>query len=307
MKATFLFGAVIATLLTGANARAQTSGAAARAQNGSRDVHIAIRVQSATGDPVFGLSKKDFAVTANGARIPVTFTTPARYQAIPTQVLVVITKAGGIGNAGEESALLKQLRPFWKRGWRVSVLTDAQTPYTTSESELQIAVNQIKKAVTVQGAIANLGQFKGQKIILYITDPGYRVNQSVRVEAREVQAMIYHVGGNPWTNYGPTFAGSSSVFDSLVHDQAGLDVPISMPTQPTYGLLLRNLREERTFAGARRDALYDSLGYYDLKLSLTQDVQIVDLTLTKGPYLVSAQTYSDTAKAPELTLQNTSR
>ena len=270
-------------------------------------MHIAIRVQSATGDPVLGLSKKDFAVTANGARIPVDLTTNARYQNIPTQVLVVVTKAGGISNPGEESTLLKKLRPFWKRGWRVSVLTDAQTPYAASESELHYALNQIKKPVTVQGAIANLGQFKGQKIILYITAPGYRVNQSVRVEAREVQAMIYHVGGNPWTNYGPTFAGSSSVSDSLVHDQASLDVPISMPTVPNYGLLLSNLREERTFDGARRDALYDSLGYYDLKLSLTQDVQILDLTLTKGPYLVSAQTYSDTAKAPELTLQKTSR
>ena len=80
-----------------------------------------------------------------------------------------------------------------------------------------------------------------------------------------------------------------------------------MPTVPTYGLLLSNLREERTFAGARRDALYDSLGYYDLKLSLTQNVQILNLTLKKGPYLVSAQTYSDTAKAPELTLQKTLR
>ncbi|HEY6374787.1 MAG TPA: hypothetical protein VIX90_04605 [Edaphobacter sp.] len=266
----------------------------------SNELHIAIRMQDESGEPISDLSTDRFQLTANGTSFPITVTRPGdRASAtVPTRLLVLLTPTASRNNTD----ILERLHPFFKRGWQVSILTasSTQTPYAAREQDLKTALqNGIGKSKTVVQAIYDLDDFQGRRIVFYLTDSRQNLDDTTRKAAAKVTAMLYHVGGDIWRNfYG--MPGSLALV-TVTSDPAS-----PLPDAPIYVQSIRDVREERTFAGARRDAIRDAQGYYDLKALIPDEVTAVTLGIKlKVNYCVNAQPYIEGHPAPDLILART--
>jgi hypothetical protein len=232
---------------------------------------------------------------------------------VQTRLLVVLPSPPASGGADILSEAIGQLRPVWREGWQVAVRTPegGLTPYIASEEELRQALREFTVAhSTDQAAIDTLQRFAGRRLVMTVWNGDYRTLSMLGKAASSVQAMLYNVGGNPDDNYsdGEAEKGSTAPLPSYGHVGGISAAPAAggmtvvnnaetwtMPVQ----FSIDDVRAERSFGTAVRDARNDARSYYDLSLQVDPGTSSVGLSLSiEPPYRVTAQAYSLTSDPP---------
>ena len=165
----------------------------------------------------------------------------------------------------------------------------ALTPYLASEQSLVRAVQQpTVPPISYRAAIDSLKDFSGRRLVMVVWDREYGTLFALRKAARDVQAMLYNIGGNPDDNYsyGEAEKGSTS---SLPAYGTNLNGASSGPSvgglavvnnteiwSAPVALAIDDVHAERSFRTAIRDAMNDARNYYDLRIQMDPSIaQIV--------------------------------
>jgi hypothetical protein len=284
----------------------------------SQEVHISVQVRRLDGDPVGNLKSKNFHVSANGQSLFVTLARPSLKKVAPDSVqtrLLLILPSATFSNAGDPlSEAIDQLKPAWRAGWQIAVLTPqgALTPYLASEQSLVRAVQQpTVTPISYRAAIDSLKDFSGRRLVMVVWDRDYGTLFALRKAARDVQAMLYNIGGNPEDNYsyGEAEKGSTS---SLPAYGTNLNGASSGPSvgglavvnnteiwSAPVALAIDDVHAERSFWTAIRDAMNDARNYYDLRIQMDPSIAQIGLRISAdSPLRVTAQAYTFTSDTP---------
>lgn len=258
-----------------------------------QEVHIGVQIRQLDGTPVNYLKSRDFNVSASGRSFPVSVTRPSLKRALPdsvqTRLLVILPSPPPPSGPDILSEAIDQLNPVWREGWQVAVRTPqgGLTPYVANEQELQQAVRQVAVTQsTDQAAIDTLRDFAGRRLVVAVSNGVYGSLGSLGKAAAGVQAMLYNVGGNPDDNY-------------LFSDPDVMSDNIAKPYFAQAQFFVDDMRAERSFGTAIRDARNDARSYYDLSLQVEPGTSSLTLSISmEPPYRVTAQAYAPTSDPP---------
>ncbi len=281
-------------------------------------MHIGVQIRQLEGTPIGYLKAKDFNVSASGRSFPVSVTRPSLKRALPasvqTRLLVILPSPPPPGGPDILSEAIDQLNPVWREGWQVAVRTPqgGLTPYVASEQQLVQAIRKGPVAhSTDQAAIDTLKDFAGRRLVMAVWNGDYGTLSALCNAAAGVQAMLYNVGGNPYDNYsyGEAVRGSTASLPSYGEHVDGTSAgpaaggmtvvnnteTWSAPVEVSIG----DVRAERSFRTAVRDARNDAHNYYDLRLQVDPGTPSIALGISVSPpYRVTAQAYSPTSDPP---------
>jgi hypothetical protein len=289
-------------------------GAACQAQQSvdTQVVHIGVQLRQLTGDPIDGLTSKDFWVSSGPKRFPVVVSRPPlRHDpppdSLPTSMLIIPSPRIVQGARDPVLDAIEKLRTVWRLNWQVSLLTPEGrlTPYEGSETELRQSVqNPFYEKQTYQNAMKELSVRAGRRLVLYLTDGQNKMPKELVVAARELSAQVYEVGGDVYQNY--SFGeGQWSSDGGLPVYGAGLYGPSPAPVggmsivdnvetwsasaTPAIG----KVHGERSLSGAIRDATRDAHNYYDLTVQAPVGIRALVLGVgLRTEYRISAQAHT---------------
>jgi hypothetical protein len=277
----------------------------------TEDVRISVQLRRPNGDPIDHLSTADFRVSVGTRVFPLTLARPALKKStpdsVPTKLLVIFSPPAVQGADDPIPQAIEKLKPVWRRGWQVSLLTpEGQlTPYASSEMELQhLAHQNATPKQTYREALQTLQTFAGRRLIAYVSYGQYKAPDGLAKAARDAEAMLYDVGGDIYQNYAYGEAEKGSTF-SLPSYGAGLygDSPgpvggfTVVNNVETWSadaqLSIGDVHNERSLGGAISDAIRDAGNYYELRLHVPiQTAWLVLGVSTTGDYRLTAQAYT---------------
>ncbi len=262
-----------------------SAGACSEAQGvpATRRVPVSLIVQRPGGEALGSLKRTDFQVTQGGRAFRVDVVQPAEWptrgvaSSVPTRLLVVCDARLG-GDPRMVQGLAGKLRPFFSRGWQVSmVLPDGtQTEYVSSEAELDTTVGVsggIRQVADSRGhAAETLQGFPGRRVLLYVstTAGGWtqtKVPFAMRKEAAKAMAQVYVVdggrpGGSASYRDAPTYARLPGRRWGDADDmRAEMQIPYPAKTLFKFGRF-----HEVDLHEAIRHALKDAEGFYVLEI-----------------------------------------
>ena len=257
-----------------------------------QEVHIGVHIRQPDGTPVNYLKARDFNVSAGGRSLPVRITRPSPKRtanAVQTRLLLILPSPPASGGADLLSEAIDQLGPVWREGWQIAVRTPegGLTPYVASEQELLQAIRQIPTGQSAdQAAVDTLKDFAGRRVVMAVSNGDYGSLGSLGKAAAGVQAMLYNIGGNPYDNY--SFSDPDVMTDN-----------IAKPYIAQAQFFVEDVRAERSFGTAVRDARNDARSYYDLSLQVEPGTSSLTLSISmEPPYRVTAQAYAPTSDPP---------
>ncbi len=276
-------------------------------------VHIAVQARQLDGEPLDALKQGDFEVSANGRRLPVSVTQPtttgkSQMLLLPTHVLLLFAPDSDyVAEQAVVKLLLKEL-PESFGNTEIAVLARSGEITDFSETRTKL-IGQVqafhKEHLSVREALARLNKFPGRRVVLYVTEKGTPVPTSLRRAAASVAALVYQVGGSPYTNYVQGQEQSVSV-PAIVAGQGGFLGPAdelhggvgeSVPQETFTALWYKSVRDvvrESSVKSAFRAVSRDGLGFYDLTLTVPEHSPFLDLKLhVKHDYQLTAQGYDE--------------
>jgi hypothetical protein len=281
-------------------------------------VHIGVQIRQYDGTPINFLRAKNFKISVGDKPLRVQVERPSSKStganAIQTRLLVILPSPPAPASADLLSEAIDQLGPVWHEGWQVAVRTPegGLTPYTASEEELQQALHELFIAhATEQLAIDTLRDFAGRRVVMTVSKGDNGTGYTLGKAAASVQAMLYNVGGNPYDNYsyGNGEVGSTGSLPlygergdgaSAGPATGGMHVVNNTETYTAQAnFYVENVRAERSFGAAIRDARNDARSYYDILVQVTPRTPSMVLGISVGfPYQMRAQAYTSTSDPP---------
>jgi hypothetical protein len=276
------------------------------------EVHIGLQIRQLDGTPINYLKAKNFKVSVSGRSLPVRVRRPSLKRAtagkVQTRLLLILPSPPAPGGPDVLAEAIDKLTPVWREGWQVAVRAPqgGLTPYVSSEKELQQALREFTFAhSTDQAAIDTLKGFAGRRLVMTAG------NGALGQAASGVQAMLYDVGGNPDNNYsyGDGVRGSTGSLPSYGDHvdgtsagpaAGGMHVVNNTETYTAQvDFFVEDVRAERSFGTAVRDARSDARSYYDLVLQIDPGVSRIAVGISiEPPYRVLAQAYTPISGPP---------
>lgn len=267
--------------------------AAAQTQSGHRSLVVDLFIADQGGNAPAQLRPRDFVPNISGHILGVSAIRQPQLgkkprsgsKYVPTRMLIILGKPSG-SLAAITPTLMRSLSPLWSREWQVSLMGSdgGETGYASSGPQLLALSSRASASPSgTEKALERLGSFRGRRILLYET--GSFGKQAVPPAtvlqmAREAMAETFVIdGGTPsyvgddGSASGPTPAENASG-DANVNATIGRGGGGARSGSRSLFAFTKGVYLEVDDAGAIRDALSTSDGFYELHIRLPADLAI---------------------------------